>query len=373
MEMFAARHYRTAQAVRIRLEGGHYAAIEPAADDSAEMPWIAPGLVDLQINGFGGTDFNRPVSSGGWASACEALYRNGCTAFLAAVITNTREGYRALLPSLENARRNQPFNCLGYHMEGPFLNPAPGYHGAHHLEWMTAPDGELLQEWQSASGHGVRMVTVAPEMGEEAGNWIRAASREGIRISIGHSAAMGETLRGAVEAGASAWTHLGNAAPNPCDKFQNVIFHALAEDRLKAFVIPDGLHVPAHVFKVLARALGPRLMLTTDAMAGAGAEAGTYTLGEHAMETGNGLPARLSGKTTLAGSTLAPFEGVFRAAEMSGLPWPELWDAFSVRPAAWLGLRHGLETGQTADFCLLSPEGKLLETRQAGEIRHRAG
>ena len=205
-----------------------------------------------------------------------------------------------------------------------------------------------------------------------------------IQFFLGHSGAMGETLAAAMAAGAVGWTHLGNAAPATAPKFENVIFHALAHPGLLASLIPDGLHLPPHAFRALARALNQaqpsRLLLTTDAMAAAGAETGgAYTLGDVEVEIAAdgsarmrtaGVPtAGVPGAGRLAGSTLTPFDGVFRAEKMSGLFLEETWTAFSTRPASLLGLPHGLEKGNPADFCLLSPEKEpyLLATYHRGQ------
>ena len=180
---------------------------------------------------------------------------------------------------------------------------------------------------------------------------------------------MGSQLDEAIAAGLTGWTHLGNAAPATTNKFANVILHTLASSLPYVSLIPDGVHLPPHVFRALARALGPRLVLTTDAMAGAGATPGAnYSLGEIAVEVHQDGRATLPGSDKLAGSTLTPFAGVFQAATMSQLPWSDCWDAFSTRTAAWLGFPHGLTVGHAANFCLFEtdPTPRLRETWRDG-------
>ena len=230
----------------------------------------------------------------------------------------------------------------------------------------------VLDHWQALSESGVRLITMAPEAtGEDALDFIRSASTAGVRISIGHSVATGELLEKSIHAGASCWTHLGNAVQTPCHKFDNVIFHALARGELMASVIPDGHHIPAHALGVICRSLGDRLILTTDAMAGAGAPPGRHTVCHLEIEVGEDGIARMPDSGRLAGSTLTPFEAVFRAANLTGLPWPELWTAMSTRPTRWLGFGHGLETGHEASFCLFGtePEPTLREVWLRGETR----
>ncbi|SDT97750.1 N-acetylglucosamine-6-phosphate deacetylase [Verrucomicrobium sp. GAS474] len=359
---FVARHYRTEEAFSFAIAEGRYVSIEPLKEKAPEAPLLAPGLVDLQINGFGGVDFNRAegLTPERWKQACRVLLAHGCTAFLATLITHSADETDALLALLAARISETPFNCIGIHLEGPFLNPDPGTRGAHDPARMIPADEALFARWQKTAGGRIRLITLAPEIAPELSlPFIRARVAEGVRISIGHSLAMGDVLREAVAAGASCWTHLGNAMPRQVDKFDNVILHALAEENLFASLIPDGAHLPRHAFRALARALGPRLLLTTDAMAGAGmlppapsAEPATVTLGYQTVALDERGCAVLPGSRRLAGSTLLPFSGVFTAATLSGLPWADCWDAFSLRPAQWIGHDARVKVGNRADFAL---------------------
>ena len=365
----------------VQIEDHVFKKITTRKKDILGLPWIAPGLIDIQINGFAGVDFNRPIESDeAWHHAAKQLYAHGCTGFLIALITNQEEAYRGLLSNLTGRINLDPRNCLGFHMEGPWLNPDPGYRGAHRAEWMQKPEVRLLEEWVSLAGPLLKLITLAPEVDLDASlKVIRAAVAKKIAIFCGHSGAMGETLARAVQAGAVGWTHLGNAVPADVPKFENVILHALAQPGLMASLIPDGMHLPPHAFRVLAKVLNgtspQRLLLTTDAMAGAAAKTpGKYTLGDVEVEVGADGSARLPGSGRLAGSTLTPFEGVVRAEQMAGIFLEDAWNAFSTRPAALLNLKHGLAEGNSADFCLLSPEKTpyLLATYHRGKCVYEA-
>ena len=365
----------------VEVEGHVFKNVVTTKEDILDLPWIAPGLIDIQVNGFGGVDFNRAIESDdAWHHATQQLYAHGCTGFLVALITNTEEGYRELLTDLSGRINLEPRNCLGFHMEGPWLNPEPGYRGAHRPEWMGKADVKALEEWWKLAGPLLKLVTLAPEDSIDAAvAVIRAGVQKKIQFFLGHSAAMGEVLSAAMDAGAVGWTHLGNAAPAQAPKFDNVIMHALGRTDLYASLIPDGLHVPEFAFRVLAHSLQrrqpSRLLLTTDAMAAAGAEKkGRYTLGEVEVEVSGDGSARLPESGRLAGSTLTPFEGVFRAERMSGMFLEDVWTAFSTRPASLLGLTHGLAKGNSADFCLISPEKTpyLLATYHRGQCVYEA-
>ena len=368
------------------IEDAKFKKITPHKGDVLDLPWIAPGLVDIQINGFAGIDFNRALDSdAAWLHATQQLYAHGCTGFLIALITNSEEGYRELLRPLAERIRHQPQNCLGFHMEGPWLNPDPAFRGAHRADWMRKPDQDLLNRWQVTAGDLIKIITLAPEIDlKESVKIIHAGRKEGVQFFIGHSGAMGETLERAVAAGAIGWTHLGNAAPALAPKFDNVLFHALAQPNLMTSLIPDGLHIPPYAFRAMARVLEQstpsRLLLTTDAMSGAAVERpGKYTLGEVEVEVGADGSARLfdaaaPGQGRLAGSTLTPFQGVFRAERMAGIYLEDAWGAFSTRPASVLGLTRGLAAGESADFCLVSPEKNpyLLATYHRGKCVYEA-
>ncbi len=365
----------------VRIEDHHFREITVLNEDILGLPWIAPGLIDIQINGFGGIDFNRPIESDdAWHHAARQLYAQGCTGFLVTLITNREEATRRLLTNLTAHINLDPRNCLGFHMEGPWLNPDPGTRGAHRPEWMQKPSLRLLEEWEALAGPLLKLITLAPEVDLEASlQVIRAGVARQIQFFIGHSLAMGETLARAVEAGAVGWTHLGNAVAATVPKFENVLMHALAHPGIQASLIPDGLHIPPHAFRVMARLLHhadpSRLLLTTDAMAGAAAgKTGAYTLGEVEVELGADGSARLPGTGRLAGATVTPFQGVFLAERMAGLFLEDVWKAFSTRPAALLGLKHGLAVGNSADFCLLSPEKDpyLLATYHRGKCVYEA-
>ena len=375
------------QVCHVEVEDHVFKSITPEKTDILDLPWIAPGLIDIQINGFAGVDFNRPIASDdAWHHATQQLYAHGCTGFLIALITNAEENYRKLLGDLTGRINLDPRNCLGFHMEGPWLNPDPGYRGAHRAEWMQKPRLTLLAEWLGITGTLLKLITIAPEIDVRASlEVIRAGVEKKIQFFLGHSAAMDQTLELAMKAGAVGWTHLGNAAPSPAPKFENVILHALSKPELFASLIPDGLHVPPHAFRVLARSLQkghhtPRLLLTTDAMSGAAAGSpGRYTLGEVEVVLGPDGSARLPTSSVheigrLAGSTLTPFRGVFLAEQMAGLFLEDAWTAFSSRPAFLLGLTHGIAVGNSADFCLLSPENLpyLLATYHRGKCVYEA-
>ena len=364
MSTVIGRHYLSKEIIEVEIHHGVFKSFTTMSSDSDSQLWIAPGLVDVQINGFAGVDFNSSAGDDTcWWRLCNQLFACGCTHFLLTLITNSREAYSELLNQWEPFRLKTPNQCLGYHFEGPFLNPQEGYRGVHNPAWMKPVDWDWIQEWLDWTHGALKVLTLAPEVNStDVIRCMQRGQQQGIRFSIGHSALKGVALEKAVEAGASAWTHLGNGMPSRIDKFNNVLFHALNCDAIRCFLIPDGHHIPAYVFKVLSRVLGERLLLTTDAVSAAQAYPGSYSLGQLKLEVGKNAETHLAGSSKLAGSTLDPFSGVFKAATLAQLSWSCMWEAFSTRPAQWLGLKHGLEVGNEASFCLFhtDPAPELL-------------
>ncbi len=267
------------------------------------------GLVDLQVNGFAGVDFNAGpgLTASALDHALEAMLATGVTLCLPTVITATAAELEARLGALDaavSASRLGPAMCPGYHLEGPFLNPGAGYSGCHPAAAMTLPDWAVVQRLQLRLGRPILLVTVAPERagGPE---FVRAATAAGVLVAIGHSAAALADVAAAADAGATLSTHLGNGLPQTLPKLNNPLMAQLAEDRLAPTLIADGIHVPPHALKVMVRAKGAgRCILVTDAVAGAAAAPGRYDFAGMAIERGADGSVRIPGAGTLAGSAL---------------------------------------------------------------------
>jgi N-acetylglucosamine-6-phosphate deacetylase len=243
------------------------------------MP-VSPGLVDLQINGFAGVDFNDPaITPADLDRALEAMLATGVTQCLPTIITahphELVERFHALDKAVAESRLG-PLMCPGYHLEGPFLNPAPGYHGCHPPQAMTAARPELIAEVERGLSRPILMVTLAPE-GEGAIRLTKSLAEAGKIVAIGHSAADFDQVSAAADVGLSLSTHLGNGLPQSLHKLANPIFAQLAEDRLMAGFIADGIHVHPKALAALIRAKGlERSILVTDAVVAAAAPIGRY-------------------------------------------------------------------------------------------------
>jgi N-acetylglucosamine-6-phosphate deacetylase len=266
------------------------------------------GLTDLQVNGYAGVDFNDVnVDGAALEHALAAMLHAGVTTCLPTIITATEDELTARLQALDQAVSKSelaPAMVPGFHLEGPFLNPGLGYAGCHPTAAMRPPDPALLERLTAQLTHPILLLTVAPEQDGAAATiaWARA---RGMLVAIGHSAADEGAVAQAAAAGAAVSTHLGNGLPQMLPKFRNPLIAQLAEDRLFASFIADGVHIPAHALKVLLRAKGlERSLLVTDATAAAGAPPGLYRFAGMTIEHAADGSVRVPGQAALAGSAL---------------------------------------------------------------------
>lgn len=194
-----------------------------------------PGLLDLQVNGFAGVDFNDDtLTPEAMDQALEAMLATGVTHCLPTIITATEAALTARLRALDRAvaaSRLGPAMVPGYHLEGPFLSPSPGFSGCHPPEAMTRPDAGLIERLEAGLARPILLVTVAPE--REGGQaFVAAMAAAGRLVAIGHADVDAATVARAAGAGAGMSTHLGNGLPQQLRKLDNPLFAQLAEDRL---------------------------------------------------------------------------------------------------------------------------------------------
>ena len=271
------------------------------------------GLFDLQVNGFAGIDFNDAGASTSGAGltadaldhALEAMLATGVTQCLPTLITATEAELHARFAALDAAvagSRLGPAMVPGYHLEGPFLNPAPGFRGCHPVAAMLPPDLAMLQRLMANRHRPIRLLTLAAEQ-PGAIAMIAFAAAQGIVVAIGHSDAGAAVVEAAATAGARMSTHLGNGLPPVLPKLDNPIMAQLGEDRLAAGFIADGIHVPVPALRAMIRAKGPRAILVTDAVAAAGARPGRYAFGAMAI-IGHADGSVRTPEGALAGSAL---------------------------------------------------------------------
>jgi N-acetylglucosamine-6-phosphate deacetylase len=266
------------------------------------------GLIDLQVNGYAGVDFNdTALDAAALDHALHAMLCAGVTTCLPTLITAREPALAERFAALDRAVANShlgPLMVPGFHLEGPFLNPAPGFAGCHPPDAMLPPDPALLQRLAAPLARPILLLTLAPE--QSGGMALIAwATAQRMLVAIGHSAADQAIVADAAQAGATMSTHLGNALPHTQPKFRNPLIAQLAEDRLAASFIADGIHIPVAALKVLLRAKGlSRAVLVTDATAAAATPPGLYCFAGMAIEHATDGSVRVPGSEVLAGSAL---------------------------------------------------------------------
>jgi N-acetylglucosamine-6-phosphate deacetylase len=351
-------------------------SIEQSA--SGDESYLAPGWIDLQVNGFGGVDYNTPnVPIDDLARSIDALLSTGTTRAWPTIITAAPEAICAALANLAAARETLPLGDVfdGFHVEGPYISPDDGPRGAHPRAWVRAPDVDELARWQDAARGHLRTVTLAPEW-PGATQYIEAAVARGVVVAIGHTAATSAQLADAVSAGATMSTHLGNGAHAVMRRHPNYIWDQLADDRLTAGFIVDGIHLPASFLTVAVRAKGiSRSVLVTDASAPACASPGRYQLGEQPIDLTSDGRVVLAGGDRLAGSALRLDHAIASVMRLAGVSLADAVTMATINPAnagRVEGRAQGLAVGDRADlvrFRVDSADGSLHveETYLAGE------
>ena len=352
-----ARLYSSGASLRVAWDRGLISALEEVDPAVPEDLWVAPALIDLQINGFAGVDFQQDeLSQAGLLQACAGLRSAGCSKFLLTLMTDRWEAILERLAQLRALRGRTPqvhAALAGWHIEGPFLSAAPGFCGAHNPALMIDPSPLLIRQLQQVTESDPVLLTLAPER-SGALETIALATSLGMKVSLGHTNASAAILRHAMTAGATGFTHLANACPQQLDRHDNILWRVFDTPGLTASLIPDGHHVSPALFRLAHRLLqADHLYYTTDAVTAAGAPPGRYSIGAHQVVVGPDQIVRHPGQTNYAGSGLRPIDGVVRAAEMLGRRWQEVWDGFSSAPARFMGWPHGLEVGRPADLCLV--------------------
>jgi N-acetylglucosamine-6-phosphate deacetylase len=295
-------------------------SVTPSAEPTSL--YLAPGLIDIQVNGFAGVDYNHPEASHeAIAHSLRVQFSTGVTRLYPTVITGGPVEMLACLRNLSRAKDALPEGAAieGFHVEGPYIASEDGPRGAHPRQWVRPPDLDEYHRWQEATEGRIRLITLSPEW-PEAPRYIEAIVADGVVASVGHTKATAAQIDDAVRAGATLSTHLGNGAHKVLQRHPNYIWEQLADDRLMADFIVDGIHLPTSFLKVALRAKGiERSVLVTDAATPAGAPPGIYKLGDQEVEHTADQRVVLRGQDRLAGSALLMHRGVENLMKFAGL------------------------------------------------------
>lgn len=344
---------------RIEIADGRIAAVLDAGRsmetaETVELPadvTLSPGFIDVQVNGGGDALLNDDPSAETIARIAAAHRRSGTTGLLPTLITDHPDRLAALASVAEEALRVP--GVLGFHLEGPHLNPArKGIHPPGFVRVMTAEDRERIADFGRL---GRSLATLAPEFAPQGA--IGALAAAGLSVSAGHSEATAAEMLQAIDAGLTGVTHLFNAMSQMAAREPGVVGTALADDRLFAGIIADGLHVAPQSLKAAFRAIGPeRLMLVTDAMPTVGGAKASFRLQGRAIRLVDGRLLDENG--TLAGAHLTMNEAVRNAVALMSASLAEALRMATATPARFLGLEKELgriAPGFRADLVAFDP------------------
>ena len=359
----------TDKALRVEVREGKIYNVEHLGESKknqqsdAGMPYLCRGFLDMQVNGYKGSDYSlEDLDLGHIEKIVGYLAASGTSCHIPTIVTRPKDLLLRNLTIIRQAREKSPVLAAAIpavHIEGPYISSEDGPRGAHDPAYVRDPRYEEFLEWQEASGGLIKIVTIAPER-EGALAFIEAVSAKGVVVAIGHTGASPERIREAVAAGASLSTHLGNGSHASVPRLRNYIWEQLASDELMAGLIADGFHLPPSVMKVVARAKGlSRLILVSDVALLGGYPPGIYTWGNLKVEVFHDGHIGLPGTTFLAGAAhLLDWDipSFIRATKAS---LAETLRLCTDNPAKLLGLsgaRSKLEIGSEANLVLFEFE-----------------
>jgi glucosamine-6-phosphate deaminase len=334
--------------------------IKPLAKDSNKLPFFAPGLVDLQVNGVNGVDFNDLLlTKEDLERAVTYLLSQGVSSFFPTLITNEKSRILSLLNIIRKVCEENPLvnSCIaGIHLEGPFISSLEGARGAHNSNYIQKPDWNLVQKFQQASGGRIKLITLAPELTGAMG-LIKKCRKSGINVAIGHSLASDKIIEEAVLAGANLSTHLGNAVPLMLPRHPNLLWDQLANDSLYVSLIADGFHLGESFLKVVLKTKGEKAFLVSDSTMFCGMKAGEYKshIGEEVVLEPNGKLSLKYGNGLLAGASKNLLEGVQYLIDKNMKSPSEAWEMASIIPFTFLDI----STNQDVIIFSLSELGQI--------------
>lgn len=362
-------------AVRVTWEDAVITAIDRLDTDPDALPLIAPGLVDLQVNGYGGLDVNAgSITHDTVIALSHLLASHGVTTWLPTVVTAPEPRIVEALRCIARARATDEVvgrAVPAAHVEGPFISDRTGPRGVHDPAAVRPLDADEVARWLDAGPVGV--VTISPH-GEHAPAQVRRLRAMGVAVAVGHTHADPDEVTAAVDAGATMSTHLGNGIATTLPRHPNILWRQLADDRLSAGLIADGHHLPLDTLEVMLRAKGiERAFLVSDATEIGGRPPGRYrTAVGSLVELGPDQRLAEVGSELLAGAAATLLDGVRNVVEGTSFALPAALALATRNPAGLVpGIRAGvgeLRVGGPADLVVLDgdPELCLLDVVQSG-------
>lgn len=325
------------------IDGSRIVDLVPEAQLPSDLPWLngqgwaaAPGFIDLQLNGCGGVMFNDAIT----ADTLEIMHRtnlqSGTTSFLPTLITTSDQAMDEAMAVVAKYRQQNPYQVLGLHLEGPYLNAKRG--GIHSQAHIRPADGTMIDRIAQAGSEVVKLVTLAPEVVSPA--HIRQLAAAGVLVSAGHSEASFEEALVGFEAGVGMVTHLFNAMSGWQGRSPGLVGAALSQADVYAGVIADGHHVHYGSIDLAHRMKPEHLVLVTDATPPVGTTLESFIIGGQEVFYRDGKCVSADG--TLGGAALTLIAAIENCVRRVGIPLAEALRMATLYPARAIGVAHYL-------------------------------
>lgn len=367
--------------VRVEIKDGKIINVVRISElsDKDNKNYIAPGLIDNQVNGYNGVSFiyeGYELHEKDIQSITRAIWKSGVTTYIPTLRTNPQDLLVKNIAILARSKNNPALrgSIPGFHLEGPYISPLDGFRGSHALKNVRKPDWNEFLEVYEASGRNVLQVTIAPEV-EGAMDFISKLRELNIVVAIGHTNANTEQITEAVDRGAQTVTHIANGMGNTINRHRNPLWPQLSEDRLMISMIADGFHLRPEQMRVFYKAKGPdKIILTSDASRYAGLPPGKYlnAEGDTILLTPDGA-ARYLARNVLSGSAAPISKGVGNMIKATGCSLAEAIQMASTNSAKLYNLsdRGEIKPGMKADLILFTIDDFKMEIKKtiiSGEI-----
>jgi N-acetylglucosamine-6-phosphate deacetylase len=373
-----AKCYLDGAPILVRIDqAGRIAAVErPSGCPDGLDLYVAPGLIDNQVNGYAGVSFAEDtLKVEDVRRATQALWKVGVTTYVPTLITAPQQTLVHSLRTLAKAMREPDIalSVRGFHLEGPYISPEDGYRGAHVRQWVRAPNWEEFEELYRAADGKILEISLAPEVPGGLDFAARCAQM-GLVVALAHHNAPAEVIHKAADNGARLATHLGNGCANLIHRHDNPLWPQLADDRLMISIIVDGFHLRADAVRTFYKVKGPeRTILVSDVIALAGLPPGQYEHGGRTLVVDPAGVVRYPEQNVLAGAARPLSADVANMMRITGCSLADAIHMASRNPARLLGFQDLGEIlpGKRADLILfrLNEDGLEIEkTIIAGRV-----
>ncbi len=323
------------------IEGNQISDWVALSDLSPDLPAIdlngssvAPGFIDMQLNGCGGVMFNDAIAPATLDIMHQTNLNSGTTSYLPTLITTADQDMLTAIEVVKAYRQNHPYSVLGLHLEGPYLNLKRK--GIHNADYIRPIDRLMLEKIAAAGREVVRLMTIAPELATAED--IRLLTAQGILVSAGHTDASYEEAIAGFDAGMQMATHLFNAMSPWQGRKPGMVGAVFDREEVYAGLIADGQHVHKASMRLAKKLKQDKLILVTDATPPVGTQIESFVIGGQRVSYQDGKCISADG--TLGGSALTMIEAIAHCVKHLDILLPEALRMASTYPAKLMGLNQ---------------------------------